>query len=69
MRRFGFAADETARAIDAGNASWGDLFKKSDFFSRYKWYLRVSVYASNAEELSSWYGPGRAVGGWPLRRH
>lgn len=43
------------KQIEAGKATWNDLFEKSDFFFRYKWYLQVTVRASTQENLSAWY--------------
>jgi len=49
------AGDDVVKQIEAGKAAWNDLFEKSDFFFRYKWYLQVTVRANAQENLSAWY--------------
>ena len=41
--------------IEHGRGSWEDLFAKSDFFYRYKTYLRVLVGATSEEFHRLWY--------------
>lgn len=52
---FGQAA-EIADNILLGKTSWATLFKKHDFFHRYKYYLQVVASTDNPEEHLMWSG-------------
>jgi poly(A) polymerase len=52
---FGHAAD-TADRILLGQDSWETLFKKHDFFHKYKFYLQVVASSDNQDEHLKWSG-------------
>lgn len=52
---FGRAA-EIADKILAGGESWSNLFEKSDFFHRYKYYLQVCASSDSADKQNKWAG-------------
>ncbi|PRP78954.1 poly polymerase [Planoprotostelium fungivorum] len=42
--------------IDKGNAKWDALFEPSDFFHRYKVYVKLMIMANSEEEHRKWEG-------------
>jgi poly(A) polymerase Pap1 len=40
--------------IEEGVLSWPELFKKTEFFHRYKIYLEITAYSSNEDEQRLW---------------
>ncbi len=42
--------------IESGQVNWHALFLKSEFFSRYRVYVRVDMSASSADEQRQWSG-------------
>ncbi|KAJ3137769.1 polynucleotide adenylyltransferase [Geranomyces variabilis] len=49
-------AADLADRIMVGSGSWIELFTKSDFFSRYKFYLQVIASSDHAESQLRWSG-------------
>lgn len=45
---------EVAERINMGKASWQELFKKHDFFDRYKYYLQAIASSENQEKQRLW---------------
>ena len=41
--------------IEVGKSTWDDLFEKTDFFSRYKYYIEVIVKAESEKNFNKWY--------------
>ena len=46
---------EIVMNIEQGKAAWQELFEKSDFFYRYKYYLEIVARAGTEEEFRMWY--------------
>jgi poly(A) polymerase len=55
--------DEIMNKIEAGQEAWPKLFDKTDFFWRYKHFLRVEASAETQEDHHAWAGlvEGRAL--------
>ncbi|OLL26528.1 Poly(A) polymerase [Neolecta irregularis DAH-3] len=49
-------AGELADRILVGKAKWSDLFAKSDFFMKHKYYLSVQAASKDAEQQLKWAG-------------
>jgi poly(A) polymerase Pap1 len=41
--------------------SWNKLFDKADFFSRYKIFVQVEVFADTEEHHLKWYAPHESL--------
>jgi poly(A) polymerase len=40
--------------IDRGDSKWSELFKKTDFFHRYKIYLEIVAQSEDQNEQRLW---------------
>lgn len=58
------AGFEVTQLIEKGQAQWEDLFEKSDFFTRYKHYLQISLESATEDELHIWFDTKLAVRGY-----
>lgn len=47
-------ASEIVERVIVGTAEWSELFKKHDFFHRYRYYLMIVASAANADLQSKW---------------
>lgn len=48
-------ASEVVERVVLGTAEWSELFKKHDFFHKYRYYLQIVASAANADLQSKWY--------------
>ncbi|EFA75017.1 polyA polymerase [Heterostelium album PN500] len=48
--------NQIAQKLESGEANWNKLLEKSDFFSRYQFYLQIDCSAQNEEEHRKWEG-------------
>ncbi|KAF9782247.1 Poly(A) polymerase central domain-containing protein [Thelephora terrestris] len=49
-------ASEVVERVIVGTAEWSELFKKHDFFHKYRYYLMVLASAANADLQCKWSG-------------
>ncbi|KYQ91138.1 poly(A) polymerase [Tieghemostelium lacteum] len=47
---------EVTRKIEKNEANWSLLFEKSDFFTRFRFYLQIDAISANDEEHIKWEG-------------
>ena len=47
-------ASEVVERVIVGTAEWSELFKKHDFFHKYRYYLQIVASAANADLQSKW---------------
>jgi poly(A) polymerase len=47
-------ASEVVERVIVGTAEWSELFKKHDFFHKYRYYLMVLASAANADLQCKW---------------
>lgn len=51
------SASEVVERVIAGSAEWSELFKKHDFFFKYRYYLKIIASAANPDLQSKWCVP------------
>jgi poly(A) polymerase len=51
------AASEVVERVIVGTAEWSELFRKHDFFHKYKYYLMIVASAASPELQSRWCVP------------
>ena len=47
-------ASEVVERVIVGTAEWSELFKKHDFFHKYRYYLQIVASAANADLQLKW---------------
>ena len=47
-------ASEVVERVIVGTAEWSELFKKHDFFHKYRYYLQIVASAANSDLQSKW---------------
>ena len=47
-------ASEVVERVIIGTAEWSELFKKHDFFHKYRYYLQIVASAANADLQLKW---------------
>ena len=57
-------ASEVVERVIVGNAEWSELFKKHDFFHKYRYYLQIVASAANADLQSKWYVSSSVKSDW-----
>jgi poly(A) polymerase len=55
------SASEVVERVIVGTAEWSELFKKHDFFLKYRYYLKIIASAANADLQSKWCVPSSPV--------
>lgn len=55
------SASEVVERVVAGTAEWSELFKKHDFFLKYRYYLKIIATAANSDLQLKWYVPSNPV--------
>ena len=50
-------ASEVVERVIVGTAEWSELFKKHDFFHKYKYYLMIVASAASLDLQSRWCVP------------
>ena len=48
-------ASEVVERVIIGTAEWSELFRKHDFFHKYRYYLQIVASAANADLQTKWY--------------
>ena len=59
-------ASEVVERVIIGTAEWSELFKKHDFFHKYRYYLQIVASAANSDLQSKWCVLSRIRSGWFL---